>query len=69
MEVSVSGIHAEIGTVNVGAINSSGTFASFSSRESNLLVTAPGSGITYDYDEDSGATKAGSGTSFSAPIV
>ncbi len=63
---STQSIAAHEGTIVVGAIGEDGTYASFSSKGSNLLFTAPGAGVTYDYSNGSYST--GSGTSFSMPL-
>lgn len=55
--------------ITVGAIDSDGTYASFSDGGSNLLVTAAGSSIPVPGMADDGSKNNISGTSFSAPIV
>ncbi|MBI9080699.1 MAG: S8 family serine peptidase [Pseudodesulfovibrio sp.] len=68
-------INATPYTFSVGAVNSTGKFAYFSSAGPNVLVTAPGEDVistdrapANGYDANS-YFHSGSGTSFSTPIV
>ena len=53
-------------TLVVGAHNDDGNHTWFSEEGTNLLVSAPGEAVPYEYD---GSTYLGNGTSYAAPIV
>jgi len=57
------------GVVGVGAINSDGTIASISERNSSVDVVAPGTNITGLSYNSTTNTASGSGTSYAAPEV
>lgn len=59
-------------TLSVGATDSSGAKASFSSFGNTLDIAAPGDGITSSSYDDTNATTlygTGSGTSYAAPVI
>ncbi|MBO9428368.1 S8 family serine peptidase [Sulfitobacter sp. R18_1] len=67
VETTSHWLQNHLGTITVGAIGEDGDFADFSSRGSNLLVTAPGETVLLR--EEGNTAYFGSGTSYAAPLV